>query len=153
VTLATLLLLLNAATGLPGAAAQAQVTLIAGESFQGRLISLDARKAHFVTADGAKEVAVRDLWRIRMAKRADPMTAPGSRVIVLAGKEGMLAVGSLIVKDGRLVADSALLGAVEIELSAASAIFSAAALKSVNCFSPFSMTAFMAAAPSLIMSA
>jgi len=112
---------------LAGASAppRAEVTTIAGESFQGSLSAIDAGGARFLTGAGtSRSVLLRDLWTVRAAEPADLMASTQAAVIVLrAPVGGMVSVRDLRVTDGQVTGTNDLLGTFRMDVSLAEAVY------------------------------
>ncbi|MHC4716937.1 MAG: NPCBM/NEW2 domain-containing protein, partial [Planctomycetota bacterium] len=105
-------------------AATAEAATVGGEAFTGRLVAIDAARARFATAAGARSVPLRDLWTVRLAEPKDLMATADAAVLVLRRpRRGRLAVKGLTVADGRISGDSALLGRFRLDVGLVEAIY------------------------------
>ncbi len=105
-----------------GGSTPPQVTTIDGDDFQGKLVSIDSDQAVFVVRAKRRPVPLRDLLALRFAPAEDLMARAGQKVLVLAGG-GRLAAQRLVVRDGEIRLDTALLGRVKVKLSVAAVMY------------------------------
>ncbi|HET6430010.1 MAG TPA: NPCBM/NEW2 domain-containing protein [Phycisphaerae bacterium] len=105
------------------APASAGVTMVSGESFQGRLTAVDGSSARFLTPDGARTVPIRDLWTVQVRPGVDVLASGGAVIALRAPAGGMMAVRKLLVTDGRITGENDLLGGFRMDVSMAEAIY------------------------------
>ncbi len=101
-----------------------RIVTVDGEALTGQLTSIAHGEATFGMPGGSRSVPLRELWSVRLADREPLMTRPGRKVIALAGgTDQFLAVTRLSVREGKVWADTPLLGSVVIDMSAVRAAY------------------------------